>query len=398
MLGIQESESPLTRLISFDKLLRRYDDMAKGSDVFKAKKAQHILDAQAPFPELREGFTDTTLLKKHKAVIRIILQDVFSEVLTRNEIKAASLPFEDIIFNATDRFNTIIENAGGENFSLEMRNMPEDQMYIVTCTVILNFYYGYNLDFKRPLFYDIPDINGVMRHYRILYNADFLEITPTKKAKKLTQADVDQLLDNVDDLSLWKQKIPPNSFTTKGFVISNMFDVTAEHSISEIKTSLISSDNRSDKNFIDKFQETFKSFFNLSSIRAGFASYNEKNKTFEQVYGSQIKSFILNDKEAKLCDTVLCESSYDHLVENNQYFAIADVDRHHKMAHGVQPYKNLYEQGVKSAILAPIAHLGSLLGVLELVSTEKNALNSVNAHKLDDVMPYIVSAVLRSKS
>jgi len=39
---------------------------------------------------------------------------------------------------------------------------------------------------------------------------------------------------------------------------------------------------------------------------------------------------------------------------------------------------------------------GNLLGVLELVSTKVNELNSINANKLVDVMPFIVSAVLRS--
>lgn len=52
---------------------------------------------------------------------------------------------------------------------------------------------------------------------------------------------------------------------------------------------------------------------------------------------------------------------------------------------------------MKSAILAPIAYQGQLLGVLELVSTTVNALNGVNAKKLDDVMPFIITAVVRTK-
>ena len=54
------------------------------------------------------------------------------------------------------------------------------------------------------------------------------------------------------------------------------------------------------------------------------------------------------------------------------------------------------DQGIRSAILAPIAVNGELLGVLELVSGKVNELNSVNANKLDDVMPYIVAAVMRT--
>ncbi len=390
-----KKESPLVRLISFDKLLKRYDDMAQSDDAFLAKKAEHILKAQAPYPELRNGFSDVSLLKKHEEVIRTVLHDVFPEALSHNEIKAASLPFYDIIFNVSARFKKILENAGGVDFVPVLRNMPEDQMYILTSTVILNFYYGFHLDFRRPLYYDIPDPNGVMRHYRILYNADFMEILPTEKSKKLTQADVDELLDNFGDLELWKQKIPPNSFIAKGFVISNIFDVSSEHSISEIKSSLIASNKRYSQNFIENFQEIFKSFFNVPTIQVGFVRYHPRENRFERIYASGIDSFILGEKNAEICNEALCQKSYQRLLDESDYFAISDVARYYDKANGMQPYKNLRNGGVKSAILAPIADEGRLLGVLELVSTEVNALNSVNANKLEDVMPFIVSAVAR---
>ena len=62
------------------------------------------------------------------------------------------------------------------------------------------------------------------------------------------------------------------------------------------------------------------------------------------------------------------------------------------------PFKGLKEQGVQSAIFAPIAFENNLLGVLEIVSEKKGVLNGVNAQKLDDVMPFIVSAVVRTKN
>ena len=81
------------------------------------------------------------------------------------------------------------------------------------------------------------------------------------KAKEITQDDVDELLDNFYNLDLWKEKIPPNSFIAKGFVISNMFDVTAEYSISEIKSTLIGGNKRGSEVFMDNFQDTFRSLF-----------------------------------------------------------------------------------------------------------------------------------------
>nr|WP_299072620.1 GAF domain-containing protein [uncultured Allomuricauda sp.] len=389
------AESPMLQLISFNKLLEHYDNQLESKDVYLVNRAKHVLDAQAPFPELREGFDDVGLLKKHEDVISTILADTFAPVLTLNEIKTASTPFDNLVFNSSERFQNILQNAG-EGFELEIRNLPMELNYIMKCTVVLSYYYGFKMDFKRPLFYDIPDANGVMRHYRILYNADFMEIIPTDKSKELSQEDVDELLENFDNLDLWKEKIPPNSFISKGFVISNMFDVTAEHSISEIKSTLIGSNKRGNENFMDSFQDTFRSLFNLKKISVGFAGYDSKTNRFLKIYGKGIESHILKGKEMESCDTMLCGYSYDKLFKENTYFAISNVEKYYKKTNGGQPYKNLHEQGIKSAVLAPIADNGNLLGVLELVSTTVNELNSINANKLDDVMPFIVSAVIRS--
>ncbi|MGB5172026.1 MAG: GAF domain-containing protein [Eudoraea sp.] len=391
-----DKEMPLQILISFDKLLQRYDEMAQSSDAFLASKAKYVLEAQAPYPELREGFTDISKLTEYEHIIKIILQDSFAEVLGQNEIKTASLPYYNVLFNASSRFKKIIENAGTD-YEPFLRNQEEGIDYIMGCTVILNFHYGYQLDFSRPYFYDIPDANGIMRHYRILYNADFMEILPTPSSKEITQEDVDKLLENPEDLELWKEMIPPNSFISKGFVISNMFDVTTEHTISEIKTALISSDKRGSENFIRDLEETFKSFFKVKELKLGFVTYNAKDDQLERVFGNGMESYLLNKANKEICNKLLCEGSYKKLLNEKDYFAISDVERSYKISGGIAPYNTLQEQGIKSAIFAPIVNEGELLGVLELVSTKKNKLNGINASKLVDVMPYIVAAVVRSK-
>ncbi|MBT8301666.1 MAG: GAF domain-containing protein [Maribacter sp.] len=392
---LYESEFPLQRYISFHKLLEKYDRMAEGEDEFLAQRAKHVLEAQAPYPELRDGFTDVALLKKYKKVIKIILQDSFSSVLSKNEIKVASLPYYDITFNGSERFEQILA-AAGENYELKVRGVPEELSYIMGCTVILNFYYGFKLDFKRPLFYDIPDKKGVMKHYRILYNADFIDLLPTDKAKDLTQDDVNELLENFDNIEIWKEKIPPGSFISKGFVISNMFDATSEAAISAIKSSLISNDKRLGDTFIANVQSTFRSFFDIQDIKVGFVTYNAEENRFERVHGKKMVSYLLHNTDMASCDAALCQGSYHRLLDDKDYFAIADVDKYFKMSGGTAPYKGLKEQGIKSAILAPIANEERLLGILELVSTNVNELNSVNAQKLEDIMPFIVTAVLRS--
>lgn len=109
-----------------------------------------------------------------------------------------------------------------------------------------------------------------------------------------------------------------------------------------------------------------------------------------------IESYLLTNKTVVGCRTALCLDSYKSLITKKEYFTVSDVDRRYGISQDPF-YKNLYEQGIKSAIFAPISSHGELLGVLEIVSNKTNELNSVNANLLTNVMPFIISSLLRSK-
>ncbi len=390
-------ESPFKLLVSFNKLLKHYEALAENDDEFIAAKARRVLKTADAFPVLREGFSDISVLKEREKEIGIILQDSFSPVLSKNEIKTASVPFHNLIFNSSDRFKSIIQEAG-DDFELKIKNMPEDDKYIIACTIVLAFCYGFDMNFKRPFYYEIPDAKGIMQFYKILYNADFTEIVPTENAPKITQSDFDELLDNFENIELWKEKFPKDSYTFKGFVISNIFNVTDDQSISNIKTALIGEEKRQDKGFMDDFHEIFRSLLGLKNIKVGFSIYNEGEDRFERVYGAEMNSFLLHDLESNSCSGTLCSMSYKTLLKDKSFYSISDVDKYYELSKGKAPqYKTLKEQNIKSAILAPIANEKGLMGILEIVSEEPKVLNSINANKLNDVMPFIVSAVERSK-
>ncbi|WP_034062461.1 GAF domain-containing protein [Lacinutrix jangbogonensis] len=399
MRDINENiEFPFKLMVSFNKLLKHYEELVTSDDEFIAAKAKRVLETANEFPDLREGIIDPSILKEREQVISVILQDSFSPVLTKNEIKTASVPFHDLIFNASERFKDIIKVAG-EDFELSIKNMPEDDAYIMACTIILVYCYGINIDFKRPFYYEIPDANGIMQFYKILYNGDFTEIIPTDNAPKITQNDVDILLDNFENIALWKEKFPPNSYVFKGFVISNIFNVTDDQSISNIKSKLIGEDKRNDEGFIEDFHEIFRSLFGLKDIRVGFSIFNEEEDSFERVHGAGMNSFLLNDLENSKCSDALCSWSYNRLLKEVKYFSVSDVERDYKKSKGHAPHICvLHEQGIKSAIFAPIANDKGLMGIIEIVSDQPKVLNSINANKLVYVMPFIIAAVERSKT
>jgi hypothetical protein len=112
-----------------------------------------------------------------------------------------------------------------------------------------------------------------------------------------------------------------------------------------------------------------------------------------------MNSFLLNNLENSSCSDTLCKWSYNRLLNEKKYFSVSDVEKAFIKSNGQAPHiKTLHQQDIKSAIFAPIANDEGLMGILEIVSDQPQVLNSINANKLADVMPFIVSAVERSKN
>jgi len=393
----QIQDFPLDIKISFHKIIDQYKDLIHNEHSSIAKSyMEDVLDYVSSFPKLVEGLDDPEDLNKYKDAIRILLDDLFPNILTNNEIKAASLPFHNIVFNSTKRLKGILANAG-EDFELSIRNLDEDMFYVYGCILILNHHYGYTIDFSRPLYYDIPDANGILKHYKIALNADFIDITPTETAIDITEEDVDLLIQNIDDIDLWRKMFPPLSWIFRGFTITNLIDVTVDDAISELKTTLLHPET-SDQEELLKFKEIFQSIYKVSDLRVGFTVFNKREMVFERMNTKNAHSFILHDKLVNDCTTGICSTSFQRLIEDQTYFTIANIDEYSKLNDNNLLAQNLKANDVKSCILAPIANDKELLGILELVSYRKNELNSINAIKLDDVLPYIVTAVERNRN
>ncbi len=393
----QLEDFPLDIKISFHKVVEQYKLQLESEQSSIAKTyIENVLDYISSFPKLVEGIDNPEDLNKNKDAIRILLDDLFPSILSNNEIKAASLPFHNVIFNSSRRFRNILENAGDE-YQFEMRNLNEDMYYIYGCILVLNHHYGYNIDFSRPLYYDIPDQNGILKHYRVALNADFIDIEPGEGAIEISEKDVDILIQNIEDVKLWKEKFPPKSWIFKGFTIINLTDVTVDDAISDLKTTLLHQET-SNQAELFRFQEIFQSIFKISDLRVGFTVFNKAEQSFERMNNEDAQSFILFKEASADCKKLLCEKSYNQLLKEQGYFTIANVEEYAKKTNNNRLSENLKENEIKSCILAPIADGDDLLGVLELVSPRKNELNSINAIKLEDILPYIVTAVKRNRT
>ncbi|NNJ81007.1 MAG: GAF domain-containing protein, partial [Flavobacteriaceae bacterium] len=390
------TQFPLKIEVSFKKLFDSYRASLKGMSGLQRKRAKEILQIADEYPVLSEGFDSEDALTKYQEQVEFVLEDFFADILASNEIKIATIPYQLEIFRSSERFKDIVSHAG-QDFEAQLTNFDEDESYIMGCAIILNAYYGYRVDFRRPFYYDIPDANGVMRHYKVLYNGDFIDIEKTDKAIDITPEDVAELIDNFENIELWKSKFPPNSWIFKGFVIANMYDATMDVSLSSFKENLISKDSKQE-DYVAAFRNIIRSIFGLPSLEVGYAMYDEDEGVFQRPpINGNVKSYMLDGKQSEKCTATLCPNSYEKLFSKNEFYSISDVAKFHKLYPDNVVYKTLHKQKIGSAIIAPLVSQGTLLGVMELVSPNAQELNSINANKLLDIMPYLVDSVRQSK-
>jgi len=390
-----KDEFPLKIEIGFQKLLERYENLADSKNEVFRSRAERVLELAKKYPKLRTGLSTEAQVRKFKKQIDLLFEDLFPSVLGTNEIKIASVPYREIIFKSSERYKNILDVAG-DKFTGKLSDFSDELNYVMGCSIILMFYYGFRIDFRRPTYYHIPDANGIMRYYRVMYNADFTEIVKTDKAPEITQEDVDLLLENFENVAIWKEKFPPESYIFKGFVIASLFDVTSDVSISNFKTSLLKSENNPDSDEMD-FQGIFQSIFNLPSLKVGYTDYNEEDETFEMAIGNPLESTLLDGQNILHCQDALCDVSYYKLFKQNEAYVVTNTPKYHKLYPDNVLYKKLAKQGVKSAIFAAIVNENKVQGILELTSPNINELNTVNAVKLKDIMPFLVESVVRTK-
>ncbi|MEL1241937.1 GAF domain-containing protein [Flavobacterium flavipallidum] len=385
-------ESPFKTLISFHKLIEALEEIALSDVDYRSNYAKSLLKEIEHIPEFRSGIEDFSIITENKKLIKYLLSDLFPTALSNNEIKAVAIPFQNITFNYTKRFKKIIKNAG--DFDLNIRDFNEDQFYVLSCILILNAYYNQNFDYNKPLFYDIPDANGVIYHYRILYNADFIEIYPLTEAPNLTPEDIDELMDNFDNVALWREKFPLESWVLKGFGIISLFDATKETAISNLKSNLLKRDKK--KNHEDKSVENiFRSFFKIPDLRFGISLYNDNDKKFTKLpfEKANMGSFILHNEKEMECCNIFQGCSLNSLLDSKEIFTISNVENYAKIPGNEKFAAVLLNQNIKSCIFAPIVKEDKLLGVIELVSATPRQLNSINANNLNLILPNIVNTL-----
>lgn len=395
MANLYKKDSPFQVYISFKKYLDvlehiRYNDRLE----YRVNYAESLIDKTRNFQELKDGFQDVTLLDKYADLIKILLADLFPTGLTLNEIKAASIPLSNITFNYTERFKNILKDAG-QDFEIALRDINDDEFYVFCCCLILQTYFKKDIKSSLPFYYDIPNKQGIMKHYKITVNSDFTDVYPTENAEIPPDHILDMLLENIDDVALWKKYFPSKSWILSGFSIISLVDCTSEVALSDLKSSMIKIDP---ENLIpdENLKEIFKSYFDVAELNFGLMLFNskenrlEKVPTYDNLFTNHLLDFWINTFDPETQKATLNNLSY-----NSQPVVVSNVDNLDQDIKGISTFKILKEHHIKSFMMIPIMKDNELLAIMEFTSPIPNSFNGLKLKKLEFFTDIIIFSLSR---
>lgn len=356
----------------------RYNDRLE----YRVNYAESLIDRTKNFKELKDGFQDISLLEKNEDLIRLLLADLFPTGLTNNEIKAASIPLSNITFNYTERFKGILKDAG-KDFEIELRNITDNEFYVFCCCLILQTYFKKDIKSTIPFYYDIPNKQGIMKHYKITVNSDFTEIYPTEEAKIPSDDILDMLLENLDDFKLWKKYFSSQSWVLKGFTIISLVDCTSEVALSDLKSSMIEIDPE-DLNPNENLTEIFKSYFDVADLNFGLMTFNKKEQKLDNlpIYESLLTNHILDfwintfDEETRI-------NTFNNISHNSKPIVVSNVNNLDENIRQLPSFNILKDNNVNSFMVIPIMKDNDLLAIMEFTSSIAGSFNGLKLKKME---------------
>ncbi|KMQ58655.1 hypothetical protein ACM46_21790 [Chryseobacterium angstadtii] len=383
MTDFYKNDSPFQVYISFKKYLDvlehiRYNDRLE----YRVNYAESLLERTKNFQELKEGFQDISFIEKHEDLIRLLLSDLFPTGLTHNEIKAASIPMSNVTFNYTQRFTDILEDAG-KDFEIELRNIDDEEFYVFCCCIIIQIHFKKDIKTTIPLYYDIPNRQGIMKHYKITINSDFTDIYPTEEAKIPSEEVVDMLLENLDDFKLWKKYFPSKSWILKGFTIISLVDCTSEVALSDLKSSMIEIDPE-DLSPNENLVEIFKSYFDVPELNFGLMLFDKKDQKlgrlpiYENVFTHHVLDFWINafDEETR-------KNTFTNINHNSKPIVISNVNNLDDNIKALPSFSILKDNHINSFMVIPIMKDNELLAIMEFTSPQANSFNGLKLKKME---------------
>ncbi|HTF17426.1 MAG TPA: GAF domain-containing protein [Chryseolinea sp.] len=392
---ISTKKFPFKSVLSLKLLIDYWEEAIKNGEVVVG--AVELQERLKNAPELREPITDLSILKKHHDLLQHLMGAVIPKAARDTERMAAMLPFQFLPFFETSAFQATLNTALFDE--TVTTNFPDNHMELgktaKACIMILQKVYGVNMNFEKPILFTIHDKKtGLDKVFKVAINGRFCEIITRVPPKPIEKNVINFLLEKIYDLDLWMQYIRPEDFEFRGFMVTQLIDVTEQEMLSSIKYDLLEKNAVIRKETFSSIQQKLRSLFEVPGLRLGLGFLDPTNNlVLSGEEGQNWKSLAEGTGGCVLCNDY-GGSIYERSWLDKRTINIENLGEYQNPAKVEQA---LLDSGIKNLLLAPLVDDNITIGVLELATGSPGAINPTNAYRVEHVLPMFTAAVKRVK-
>ena len=384
-----KSELSLVPLLNF--FAKKYIDESSAKGVF----IRTIRDQVEQVPELLAPITDLSVIKRHRALVDVLMGGVFPPVFFGQEYSAVLIPFALRSFYATPLFEQHLQTPDGAlrgrvNLGPEMINAMR---LFFAYALVLDRIYGIKLDVDYPLILTTTDPDtGLERHFKMDFDWRFVEVETLGPVPVLTDATRRRLHGELFETELFREVLPSDRFVFRGFTIFRAIEVTDQEVLSSLERDLIDKESIVSHTRFKTLQDKLRTLFRRPELRFGLAAL-DGDQVLVLNYGAESEHACIFADSRHHTVEEFRGSVYERAVKQGGPLIVEDLT---EMPGRTPADDEIIEWGLRNIIVAPLYYQDRVIGTLELGSPRPGDLDWTHLPKLMQILPLFSMAVQRS--
>jgi hypothetical protein len=353
-----------------------------------------ISEAVKAAPELENPLESREVLERHEGIVDSLMAAVFAPATWEHALAAALEPFRLVSVYETPAFRRALMGHDGHlrgrlNLDAEALGLARLRF---AYQVVLQRVYGLAFDLEHPLLITATDPDsGLDRHYKIAFDATFLDVRVVGERPVLTD-EARESLNGFLDVGALLELLPPDRFVIEGFTILRAVDVTEHEVLSSIKRDLIERESIVSHTKFSGLQAKLRTLFRRPELRFGLAALDGE-KVLILNYGAELEHSCIFADSAHHAASEFEGTVYERAVTGGQPVIIRDLA---SAAAGHPVEAQMVQAGIRGLVVAPLHYQDRVIGTIELGSPHAGDFTPMHLPMLAEILPLFAMAVQRS--
>lgn len=388
-------EYEVRSVFSLKPLMDFWTNILAPSDPFFQSMLEELRKDLQNAPELLGPINDRSVLNAHESLVRKLMSPVFPPAFWNTEMFGAIAPFTLRPLFFSPLFQRLLLKEDGSfqgRLVLDWDRFCQARL-IKSSLLILRKLYNVEGHLEHPLIMAVEDPEtGLESNFRLNADSRFVEVSPVGEIKKLSDNEIDAIMDNFTDVDMLRRFLPPEEFRFHGFTVVRASDVTQSQVISYLEKSLIDKQTIFSPDGFLGLQDQLRILFKLPDLVAGLATIQKD------------QALILNSGCKNACECIFTSSVhlplrefagslFERSVKESRIIRINDL---REEANLTRVEEEFLKGGIRSLLIAPLYYQDAPIGMLSLGSMRPGKLDPSAELLANQITPLFSMAMNRA--